>query len=137
MDKGKKCRETLNDPIIVCKEHNRKISFLNTQRGEVTKILVDGCEINDKGVRCDYLVIKDQVERYVELKGSNINHAIKQLKRSINLLSVNPKSSKKESFIISSRCPKSSAAILELKLKFRKEFNSSLLVKNNAYRHKI
>jgi hypothetical protein len=48
---------------------------------------VDGCAIDDQGLRCDNAYELDNEEHFIELKGSDISHAVEQIKRSISLLS--------------------------------------------------
>jgi len=135
---AKRCRVTTRDKLIVCEENKRKITFVNSDETEVEKVKVDGCEITDNNVnKCDYLVIKNAIERYVELKGGDIRHAIKQISSTINILSTNPSKGFKESFVISSKCPLSSAELKVYKKKFKQNFNSTLLIKNKQHTHKI
>ena len=112
MEFKRKCIEYKdNRKRVVCEENQRQITFVNKDEIEATKLHVDGCQIDDDGVRCDYLVVSEKGENYIELKGSDINHAVKQITRTIQSLSQNPKEASKRSFVISTRCPLSSAEI--------------------------
>ncbi len=62
----KECVDTTNDRIIVCQENKSRIAFLNEGQKEVSKIIIDGCQIQE-GLRCDYLILEDDKENYIEL----------------------------------------------------------------------
>jgi hypothetical protein len=81
-------------------------------------------------------LIKD-IEFFIEVKGQDLEHAISQLKTTITKLSQNPKKAKKKSFIICTRSPLSSASIQNLQVKFRKNYNSELIIKSTPYKYKI
>jgi len=126
-----KCIEVLKTTKIVCEENKRKVTFINSSNISVTKMRVDGCQIIDGG-KCDFLVFYDDKEHFIELKGSDINHAIKQLIRTIETLG-SKDCKKRISYIISSRSPLSAAEIQVNRIKFRKKLNSDLIVKNRQY----
>lgn len=123
------CFEKTNNSKIVFEEKRSKITFNNTHRISLCRVKVDGCQITD-GIRCDFLLVEDEKEHYIELKGEDVTHAVDQIGQSILQLSVNPKNARKASYIISSRSPLSSPEIQILKAKFRRDFNSDLIIKN-------
>ena len=94
------CRETSNKKIFVYEEKRSKLSLLNINEIESISVIVDGCEINDNSIRCDYLHCANGVERFIELKGQDLLHAIDQIKATINRLSANPATQPKVSYII-------------------------------------
>jgi hypothetical protein len=126
------CEEHRSDTKIVLKENKSKITFLNPNKDEILIIKVDGCVISDnETLRCDYALIpSDAVEIYVELKGSDIEQAVKQIESTINLLSANPQKIKKLCFVVSTRVPKHGPSIQQRQSQFKKKFNASLQVKN-------
>jgi hypothetical protein len=126
------CEENKIDKIIVLQENKSKISFLNSNQKNILVLDVDGCAIKDKEtLRCDYaLVTFDEIEIYVELKGCDIPHAVKQIESSIKLLSENPQKTKKLCFIVSTRVPRQTTSIQKLQTEFRKKFNASFRIKN-------
>lgn len=71
-------------PIIVAKERGKQFILKNASHKKVCKYLVDGCLIKD-GTSCDYLllIVQDRHAYLVELKGSNLEHAIRQIEESI------------------------------------------------------
>ncbi|NEO40489.1 MAG: hypothetical protein F6J90_30780 [Moorea sp. SIOASIH] len=125
------CEEYKDDKKIVLSENRSKLTFLNPKRDKIRIITVDGCAIVDnKTLRCDYaLVCSNGVEIYVELKGSKIAHAFKQIESTIKLLSDNPQKIKKLCFVVSTRVPKLTTTIQQLQRKFKKNYNASFCIK--------
>lgn len=127
------CEEYKRDTKIVLQENKSKITFLNPSRNKILLIKIDNCVINDNITpRCDYAIIPFyEVEIYIELKGSDISHAIKQIE-STNLLSDNPQKIKKLCFVVSTRVPKQTTSVQQLQSHLKKKkFNASLRIKNN------
>lgn len=135
-----KCETVRKDPSIVVSDpgsrNNRsKFRLLNPKRVFIKIIRVDDCAIKE-GIRCDYLlVLPSRQEIYIELKGSDVRHAVDQIARSIDLLTCTDKSQRKLCFIATTRCPLSSAQIQNLKKKFKKEYNATLTIKNGLISH--
>ena len=123
-----KCVSATRDPRIVLEEQRSTLVFLNPQRQEVRKVQVDGCAIKD-GERCDFLLIEGHgVEHYVELKGAKVLKAVEQIKATINRISEDGKRQRKHSYIVSTCCPLASAQIQNIKIRFKRDFNSSFQV---------
>ncbi len=125
------CVSKSNNTKITCEEHKRKIIFINPKCCEVLKITVDDCQITE-GPRCDFLVICNSSEHFVELKGGDIRHAFKQLKATIRKLG-NSSCQARHCYVIANRCPLISSEIQIYKHKFMKHYASTLIVKNNKY----
>ena len=123
------CFEDVNHSKIVFEENRSRVVFSNPQRVTVCKVAVDSCQIT-VGIRCDFLLVEPKKEHYIELKGEDIEHAVKQISRSIQELSAGPTDIIKASYIISARSPLSSPEIQILKAKFKRNFNSELIIKN-------
>lgn len=126
------CEEYKSDARLVLQENKSKIIFLNPNQDQVLIIRVDGCVIKDNEIlRCDYAIVPcDEIEIYVELKGSDISHAVKQIESTIKLLSDNPQKIKKLCFVVSTRVPKQSTSVQQLQSQFKKKFNASFRIKN-------
>ena len=122
MKSSPECEEYRCDKKIVLKENKSKITFLNPNQDKILTIKVDGCVISDnETLRCDYaLMPSEEVEIYVELKGSDIVHAVEQIKSTIRLLSDNPQKIKKLCFVVSTRVPKQTTNIQQLQSQFKK-----------------
>ena len=141
------CEKIRKDTKIVITDpgsgNNRsKFRLENPQKLEIRVIQVDDCVIK-QGMRCDYLIIapskdkpSDVQEIYIELKGSDVRHAVEQIATTIQKLGSNMSASKL-CFIASTRCPINSTQIQNLKKKFRKEYNAKLTIKNGEIVHKV
>ncbi|MBD1936431.1 hypothetical protein [Microcoleus sp. FACHB-68] len=129
------CEEYVSDTKIVLQENKSKITFKNSNQEQIRKIKVDGCAINDnKTLRCDYVLIpQEDIEIYVELKGSDISHAVKQIQSTIALLSDDVKNKKKLCVVVSTRVPTTGTNIQQLQIQFKQKFNASFIVKNIQY----
>lgn len=134
------CETIRSDTNIVISDpgsgNNRsKFRLQNPQRYSIKVVQVDGCAIQE-GVRCDYLfILPNGQELYVELKGSNVKHAVEQIARSIDLLACNCQSTVKLCFIATTRCPIASTEIQILKKKFKQKYNAKLTIKNGEITH--
>lgn len=82
------CEE--RQPIIVSRDvgTKREHRAINKNICRVSKYKIDGDVIRDTSIRCDYLVMNDDFkEAYlIELKGSDIEHALEQLEATANRL---------------------------------------------------
>jgi hypothetical protein len=127
-----KCETSTDQSIIVLKENSSRLIIKNLRNEKVRQVLVDGCAIIE-GQRCDFLIIGPNDSGYfVELKGCDVEHAIKQLETTINKLGEKIKLVERHSIIISSRCSLLTPKIQKLKLYFKKNLMSSLTIKNNV-----
>lgn len=125
------CVEETGFPRIVCDEdgNDRKITFLNPKGYSVIKVKVDGCYIKDQRQnKCDWLVIANHVEHFVELKGANLPQADIQLTATIERLSLDAKNREKYAFVIVTRVPKQGVRVQDLQAKYRKRYNARLVV---------
>jgi hypothetical protein len=127
------CRKQSKNKIFTFSEQKSKLTLENIDEVISETVEVDGCEINDKSIRCDFLHIAKDIEFYIELKGQDLKHAIRQIEATILRLSVDSKKSLKKSYIICTRSPLSSSEIQNLQLEFKKKYNSSLIVKSTPF----
>jgi hypothetical protein len=89
-DFGKCETKNSNSNIVITdpgsKNNRSKFRLDNPKKASIRVIQVDDCAIKE-GIRCDYLLIlPDGQELYIELKGSDVTHALKQIIESINQL---------------------------------------------------
>ena len=126
------CRLTSNNRIFTFEEQRSKLTLKNKDEVESIKIHVDGCEITE-GLRCDYLHLAKGVEYYIELKGQDLEHAIKQLKQTISLLGNKNTQQERTCYIICTRSPMTSTQIQKYDYEFRKNYNSRLVIKSSPY----
>lgn len=123
------CEETTKIPIISLSEKNSSLKINNPERREVRKIRVDGCVITE-GPRCDYLIISPKnMEYFIELKGSDVKHAIEQLEASIKKISQQPKTHPKKCYIISTSCSLLTTQSQKYKIAFKNHYGAFLFIK--------
>ena len=112
--------------------------FFSISNGKkIQKIHIDNCVLKE-GKKCDWMLLTDkQYEYFIELKGQHISEAVKQLENTIYQLSDNLKKQQRISFIITHIRPKMNPKIQILKSKFKRLYNSKLIIKNSPYEAKI
>ena len=125
------CSKLSSNKIIAVSENKRKFTILNSSELKINKVEVDGCYMKS-GLKCDYLfeIINKEIIAvfYVELKGKNIEHAIKQLVSTVSHCKTTHKDIKKECYIIASRIPKSSTSAQNLKKEFKRKYKIQLFI---------
>lgn len=107
----------------------------NQERLGYSIVRIDGCDIKN-GYRCDFGVhLKKRNEHlFVELKGSDVKHAVSQLAATLHYYGANGDAAVK-CFIISSNNPLSSSQSQMAKFKFKKEFGVSLQIERTGYEY--
>jgi hypothetical protein len=128
------CQRKTKDPIIPLREPKTRSQLVisNPDRDEITIIKVDGCEIVDNATpRCDFAIDPHtDLEIYVELKGSDVKHAIEQLESTISIISSNPKLARKLCIVVSTRVPRQGTNIQTLQRRFMLRYRATLRIKN-------
>ncbi len=127
------CITPTNDSQIKFEENNRKIIFQNPERKPYQKVLVDSCIIKD-GIRCDVLLLSgdEHEERYVELKGTDVMHAIEQLEATIKRLG--EFDDNRHSYVICTNvAPAYTTTIQKKQFYFRNQYKSELLVRTKQF----
>src|SRR5947207_341279 len=104
---GRECSTVLRHPkIALAGRRTTTLYLLNPARRSAEKVEVDGCAITE-GACCDWLVILNDAasheEIYVELKGSDVYHAVEQLRATIDTLSSDHARLAKRCFIVFTR----------------------------------
>ncbi len=126
------CETTTDKSILVLRENRSQLIIKNLRREKIKQVVVDGCAITE-GQRCDFLIIdSSNSEYFVELKGCDVEKAIKQLETTIIQLGGKAKSIKRYALIISSRCPLFTPKIQQYKSHFMKNFMATLIIKNHV-----
>lgn len=121
------CVTVTTDSVIRFGEKRSVIRFHNLRHLQYKRVQVDGCAIAE-GAKCDNMLCSsdEHDEYFVELKGSDISHAIEQLRASIVRLGEydgNP-------YVVCTKvAPQLTTLIQKAKMEFRKRFKSELLVK--------
>ncbi|MBE9249453.1 MULTISPECIES: hypothetical protein [Aphanizomenonaceae] len=130
-----KCSEKISHKNILIEEKkSSKIVFINENSIELTKVQVDGC-LDIQGVKCDWLLIINEpyIEIYIELKGSDVEHAFDQIENTIKIVSKNYKTVLKYCYIITTRCPITSTQIQVKAKLFKKNYNAVLKIKKTGF----
>ena len=123
------CVRTTTDSIIKFQELRSIIRFHNSQRSLYKKIKVDGGALHE-GAKCDNMLCSadEHEERYIELKGSDIPHAIVQLRTTI--LKLGEHDGNRHSYVVCTKvAPRITTAIQKAKVEFRKRRKSDLQIK--------
>lgn len=117
------------------REKGKCFSIENSTRKQVTKFQIDGCVINDRRKRCDFLFEIGNPAScaiYVELKGSNVGHAYEQINSTVSFCADRHKKIKdKRAYIVTSKIsPSLRSDIQNYKDKLRERHNTTLYIKN-------
>lgn len=133
------CCDTISSKVA--KEKGKRFE-INCKNNDYLKIRIDNCIVKSKvDKKCDYLFIRDykcekgETEFYfVELKGSDIETAFRQIVNAINYIKSNHFTSlpreKTLGFIVSSKVPSGGIDVGKLKQIFKKKYGRNLEVKN-------
>lgn len=121
---------------LVCEENKNGVKFILYANGfEFYKIKIDGdVEKNTATKKCDFLVIKkdkEDIEIFIELKGSDIKKAYEQIITSYKKYSDNNKNPKLYAAIVVSKYPSRDTSIQNKQKELAKIFKSFPFVKNN------
>ncbi len=129
------CEEVSNRKEFVFKECGRKLTLRNVNQVESRKIKVDDCAIKDKfEIKCDYLLIAEGNEIFIELKGTDIDHALKQIENTIRLIGKKSDIGNRKAYIISTRVPLSSSEVQVLQSRHRNNFKSKLIIHSSPHK---
>jgi hypothetical protein len=127
------CNTTTNNKIISVSENKRTFRIKNNSIFTINEVKIDGC-YKETGAKCDFLfeiIEKTDVSIvfYVELKGSDISHAIEQLEATIEYcISEHKDVDKKKCYIVASKFPSSGTKSGILKKKFLKKNKIQLFI---------
>ena len=128
------CIQSVNHSQIKCEEKQSKFILLNPEQKSVDYITVDGC-IYPRGhheLCCDFALNFDDKTIFVELKGSDITHAIKQILATIQdeTFTIN---SSKAAIVISSKTTKMDFSLQVQKANLNKR-DITLIQKNSQFK---
>ena len=124
------CIVKTQESNIKFEENQKKIIFRNPSRLVFLKVDVDGCTITGKDIRCDKLLLSsdEYQEYYVELKGTDVKHAISQIEETIKKLGEFDDC--RRAYIISTNVAPAFTTYIQMKAKFFKDkFKASLVVR--------
>lgn len=129
------CVETTRAIRIRVAEHASVAVFLNPTRTLIRKIRIDECVIR-AGIRCDWVLSKaDCVDVLVELKGADVNHAVDQLLKTIEVWRDHPlrgKNTKLAALVVCSQYPRVDTRIQRAKMTFASRFRTPLHISSRG-----
>lgn len=105
------CTKYISDPVIRCKDDGGGIAICilkNPRRAAIGQIAVDGCIASiDHIQKCDLAFVKGNKRVwYIELKGSDYDHAIEQLKSTLKIFETHHAArTRKECILVGTRVP--------------------------------
>jgi hypothetical protein len=72
------CITDTNDSVVKFEEKRSTIRFHNPHKRKYKRVQVDGCALSE-GAKCDNMLCShdEREEWYIELKGSDVPHAIR------------------------------------------------------------
>lgn len=75
--------------IITSSENKKTHKLYNDNLNEIYQFKVDGDIVTDDSIRCDYIVenATNKILYIIELKGSDLKHAVEQIEATINRFS--------------------------------------------------
>jgi hypothetical protein len=137
------CRTLTRETKIVFSEKGRRMLFLNPRRMPLERCRIDSCpelrqqlSIQDSKL-CDFCLVDWRPEEhFIELKGKNVDHALRQLEATLNLLRQSPQKLV-HAWIITSESPASQPKFLNLKERFMKRLNVKLTIRTNQHEHHL
>lgn len=125
------CIQSVNHSQIKCEEKQSKFVLLNPERKPVDYITVDKC-IYPRGhneLCCDFALNFDDTTVFVEPKGSDIAHAIKQVLATKQDAKF-PINTNKTAVIVTSKMPKDDQSLRVQKIALKKQ-NIKLIYGNS------
>lgn len=134
------CESVSDKSKIKCGENNSIFYLINSNKELIEKITVDGCVYPRGGheLRCDYALnyhqeqdAKQSLTIFVELKGKDFKHALKQILATANdaKFTIN---SKKYAVVVKSRFPSFDPGVEKLKSDLRREKQIELIHHNRV-----
>jgi hypothetical protein len=123
------CQESVTDSRVKFEENGRKVVFLNLANEEFLKTRVDGC-LKDCSPACDWVATRPgKGDVLLELKGSNVAHALKQLLSTAQYWTQKGYGTGRLSaLVVCSQFPKVSTGIQRAQATFQKKFKAPLHV---------
>lgn len=123
----------------VASENGKRFEIIKNEN--FTRIRIDACLITSQEIeKCDFGFVRHSNEEFyfVELKGSDIEKALRQIVSTINYFNnnfVNIPQHKRLGFIVSSKVPSAGTDINKLKQIFAKNYGRVLEVKNKDLKY--
>jgi len=119
---------------MVLEEERSKFILIYPSTTLVERIKVDE-QLPATILQCDYVLLLPNQAFYIELKGSDVEHAVEQLKSTLSNLKIKPYN--KLFFIIHHHCPLPATKIQQMKTRFSKQTGYLLEVRKSPHNHSL
>ena len=119
---------------MVLGEERSKFILVYPSTTAVERIKVD-TRLPPAVSQCDYVLVLPTQALYIELKGSDVEHAAEQLKSTLKQLKI--ESAARLFFIIHHHCPLPATKVQQMKSKFYKQTGYLLEVRKTPYTHTL
>jgi hypothetical protein len=119
------CIEECSDSYVKFVDGRRFVTVDNTEREVLAKIRVDGCAIKN-GMRADWVVEKEGRAIIIELKGRDIEHAIKQVFATAEFWKSEKRCQYFAALIVGRQFPRASASIQLKQQRFARVYKAPL-----------
>jgi hypothetical protein len=131
------CCEVLFVPEVLVEARGRKANFINPERAKFHRIRVDGC-LTRNVTAADFIVTKvDHADVIVELKGRNVDHAIKQVEATLlQWRKSRHCSSRLAGLVVCNQVPKATIAT-RVKEQFMRKHRVHVTVRSGNHRYRI
>ncbi|UFH49202.1 hypothetical protein [Pseudomonas sp. KNUC1026] len=130
------CSISTNNSIEKFEENRSILRIHNQNRKKLLRHQVDGCLIKS-GIKCDWMLVeeKTKTEIYIELKGSDVEHAVDQISKTVEQLSDSPP--KKWGYVICTRSPMSATEIQRATKSIAKSHGVTLRIRKTIHDENI
>lgn len=137
----RKCTEVVKVSKVKIAENGKQAVFLNPNKEEFSRTRVDGCVIVNR-TACDWWVVHDTSGSVlVELKGSDVEHAIEQIEATFEYLSKNDLLLEKNAAMIvcskPSRHPSFTSKLQKAKSRLSAKFKAPLHIVTGSHEFDI
>lgn len=125
------CTKTTKNKIIPVSENKCTLTVNNPEQREIKKIQVDGCLLAENDEKCDWLLTTELPSKkalFIELKGSNVDKAVSQLKSTLKKTEPTFDEYKKICRVVSTKSPLSSSEIQKIQIDMRKNHEAGFKV---------
>ncbi len=139
------CTGHTTNSLIALKENKSQFVLSNANKLKIAKIQVDGCLVDGTGQhkQCDWLLVlpytaaeKQKRVLYIELKGSRIDKAEKQLHETIRRTQDRFPAAKRLCFIVTTQVPSHNSTVQKMKKRFSRQ-RLHLVIKNGRIEYTV
>ena len=118
---------------IKVEEHKKRVIISNPKSEKFMVTEIDGCLITNS-IACDWLITNKLVgDVLIELKGCDVDYAVKQIMATAEYIDANNLSvGKKAGLVICSKYPRIDITVQRYKVAFAKRYSAPLHIVNNG-----